>query len=72
MVPQRLSIVVRRPPRNGFTDRVLGMPALRQLDFGPSSACSWVLWMAGRWLRLKLSIRSQPLAADTEMVEAAC
>jgi len=36
MVPQRLSIVVRRPPRNGFTDRVLGMPALRQLGFGPA------------------------------------
>ncbi|KAG8664090.1 hypothetical protein FPOAC1_012836 [Fusarium poae] len=55
MVPQRLSIVVRRPPRNGFTDRVLGMPALQQLGFG-LVASSWVLWMAGRWLRLKLSI----------------
>ncbi|KAG8664079.1 uncharacterized protein FPOAC1_014103 [Fusarium poae] len=52
MVPQRLSIVVRRPPRNGFTDRVLGMPALQQLGFG-LVASSWVSWMAGRWLRLK-------------------
>ncbi|KAK6709719.1 hypothetical protein SNK04_010666 [Fusarium graminearum] len=34
MVPQRFSIVASRPPRNGFTDRVLGMPALRQLGFG--------------------------------------
>lgn len=58
---------VKAPPRSIVVAGLRGAVVWHR----PFVGTVWALWIAGRWLVLKLSNRGQPRAAETAMVEAA-